>query len=103
MELYDHLIPYYDAIFPLRPPVIDFLAQQFEQAGARRILDAACGTGTHALALAERGFEVIGTDLHNGMIEEARRKSQALTNPPRFDVLNMADADAEHLGPWGGL
>jgi SAM-dependent methyltransferase len=40
-------------------------------AGARSVLDAACGTGWHAIALARRGYEVTGTDLSAGMIDRA--------------------------------
>ena len=36
-----------------------------------KLLDAACGTGMHAIALAEHGFEVTGTDNSPGMIAKA--------------------------------
>lgn len=35
------------------------------------VLDAACGTGMHALALAEKGYRVSGSDLSAPMIKEA--------------------------------
>jgi len=41
-----------------------------------RILDAACGTGMHAVALAQHGFQVSGSDLSAGMIEKARLNAQ---------------------------
>ena len=41
---------------------------------AARILDLGCGTGTHAIALARRGHEVIGVDRSPWMLDEARRK-----------------------------
>lgn len=41
----------------------------------RRILDAACGTGMHTLALAERGWQTVGTDLSVGMIAVARQNA----------------------------
>lgn len=37
-----------------------------------RVLDAACGTGQHAIALARRGFPVAGADLSPGMVERAK-------------------------------
>ena len=37
-----------------------------------RVLDAACGTGQHALALASLGYPTAGADLSPGMIERAR-------------------------------
>jgi SAM-dependent methyltransferase len=43
-----------------------------------RILDLACGTGTVAMALGREGFEVIGIDLSEAMLAEARRKQEKL-------------------------
>jgi glycine/sarcosine N-methyltransferase len=37
-----------------------------------RVLDAACGTGMHAIALAQRGTYAAGADLSVGMVERAR-------------------------------
>lgn len=49
-----------------------FLQRQLQEAGAQRVLDAACGTGMHAIALAQAGFKVAGADLSAGMVEHAR-------------------------------
>jgi len=43
----------------------------------RRILDVACGTGTVALLLAQRGYQVVGIDRSPAMLEAARRKAKA--------------------------
>jgi glycine/sarcosine N-methyltransferase len=56
---------------------LPFIERQLEQVGARRVLDAACGTGQHAIALAKRGYEVVGADLSAGMIAQARRNAAA--------------------------
>ncbi|MBM4435955.1 MAG: methyltransferase domain-containing protein [Actinobacteria bacterium] len=45
--------------------------------GARTVLDLACGTGTHALAQARRGRRVIGVDLSEAMLRQARAKAAA--------------------------
>ncbi len=39
------------------------------------MLDAACGTGVHAIALAQRGYNVTGADLSTSMIERARQNA----------------------------
>ncbi len=49
-----------------------FLEPLLRAVGAHRVLDAACGTGMHAIALAERGYQVVGTDFSERMIERAR-------------------------------
>lgn len=41
-----------------------------------RILDLACGTGTLSLALAQKGYEVIGVDISAEMLTQAKAKQQ---------------------------
>jgi SAM-dependent methyltransferase len=41
------------------------------------VLDIGCGTGAHALILAERGYSVTGVDLSASMLRVARRKADA--------------------------
>jgi len=52
-----------------------------------RALDVATGTGDLAVALAERGAEVVGSDFSEGMLERARRKSAAV----RWEQANALD------------
>jgi SAM-dependent methyltransferase len=40
----------------------------------KRILDLGCGTGSHAIPLANRGFEVVGVDHSKDMLVQAREK-----------------------------
>ncbi len=40
----------------------------------RTILDLGCGTGNHALPLARRGYDVVGIDRSQAMLERARAK-----------------------------
>lgn len=42
------------------------------------IIDLACGTGRATIPLAEKGFELVGVDVHKGMLNEARRKAVRL-------------------------
>lgn len=58
----------------------DFLETHFAQAASpvRRILDLGCGTGGHALPLAQRGLHVTGVDLSAGMLACARDKAHKL-------------------------
>jgi SAM-dependent methyltransferase len=51
-------------------------------AGRRTIVDAGCGTGRHSAFLAERGFDVVGIDSSEQMIEVARSR----TDKPTFQV-----------------
>jgi len=40
-----------------------------------RVLDLCCGPGRHALALARRGYQVLGVDRTKDFLEEARRRA----------------------------
>ncbi|MDZ5473731.1 methyltransferase domain-containing protein [Bacillus sp. 31A1R] len=40
------------------------------------VIDLACGTGRTAIPLAKQGISVIGVDLHEGMLNKAREKSE---------------------------
>lgn len=67
----------------------------------RRVLDAGCGTGLHAVLMAGRGHEVVGLDLAARAIELARDRSAAAETPAVFvhgDALGIGDL-AGALGP----
>jgi SAM-dependent methyltransferase len=52
--------------------------------GAKRILDASCGTGRQAVPLAERGYEVIGADPSPAMLRQARAIAKRHHTRARF-------------------
>ncbi|HNW51650.1 MAG TPA: methyltransferase domain-containing protein [Prolixibacteraceae bacterium] len=71
MEFYQSINPFYDFIFPLNNKQVDFTC---EEVLSGKILDMGCATGSLAIALAEKGFEVTAIDLDQGMIDQAKRK-----------------------------
>jgi glycine/sarcosine N-methyltransferase len=81
--LYDQLSHDYDRFvnWPNRlayemPFLLQKLAGVKKQAGGQlRVLDAACGTGQHAIALAKAGMRVAGNDLSAEMIAVARKNA----------------------------
>ena len=42
----------------------------------RSVLDLGCGTGAHAVRLAQRGYEVVGVDVSDSMLEAARQRAE---------------------------
>jgi ubiquinone/menaquinone biosynthesis C-methylase UbiE len=48
------------------------------------ILDCSCGIGQYAMALAEKGYTVWGSDESQGMIEQAKERSKNLNNKITF-------------------
>lgn len=86
--MYDELSNDYDRFvnWPSRLALeLPFLLTELKGIGARRVLDAACGTGQHALALARAGLQVVGTDSSTPMIEVARKNAAGNANV-RFEV-----------------
>ena len=58
------------------------------------MLDAACGSGGHALWLARQGYEVTGADVSPVMIELARQKAAAAGLDVPFVVGDLANLQA---------
>jgi SAM-dependent methyltransferase len=56
---------------------LPFIQGRLQSVGAHRVLDAACGTGMHGIALAQNGYDVVGADLSEGMVEQARANAAA--------------------------
>ncbi|MGI8700239.1 MAG: class I SAM-dependent methyltransferase, partial [Nocardioidaceae bacterium] len=72
-DIFEHprLVAIYDALDPDRSDLDAYLAIA-DDLGAHRVLDVGCGTGTLALLLAERGFDVTGVDPASGSLAVAR-------------------------------
>ena len=89
-KAFDFLAPFYNIMtVPLvrvRNQVVDFA-----NAGkGSTVLDVATGTGQQAFAFAKRGYDVIGVDLTESMLEIARKHNK--DSLVKFEV-----ADATHL------
>lgn len=68
----------------------------------RRVLDAGCGTGALAVAMAQRGAEVIAVDLSPTLIELAHERKPADLGPERLkflvgDLLDPALGEFNHV------
>lgn len=51
-----------------------------------RVLDAGCGSGEHTIFLTRVGYDVVGIDLSEPALEEARANAAARGVPARFEV-----------------
>lgn len=76
---------------------IDFIVMQLLRqrvVNGARLLDAGCGSGTYALAMAQKGFQVIGIDSSADLIVEAKRKSSVSRVSVEFmvgDILRLPE------------
>lgn len=96
VEQYNHYAPLYDRSGQMRFGVLmdlylrDLL--RIHVAPGATMLDLACGTGTLALLMAERGWHVTGLDRSPAMLREAERKlTEAGDLPVRFVEGDMRD------------
>jgi glycine/sarcosine N-methyltransferase len=81
-----------------------FIERTLRQAGARRVIDVACGTGMHAIELARRGYEVVGADLSAPMIERAKENASTAGIKVRFAVAGFGElAEKLALSPVEGV
>jgi len=66
--------------------VVDFYFEILNREGLkpRTAADLACGTGSVALILAEKGLKVVGVDMSEDMLTVACQKAQGMENPPAF-------------------
>lgn len=67
------MAPFYDLIEFLVGSLRNKVAEKIKTRDAR-ILDVACGTGNQSIALARKGFSVIGIDLSPDMLYYAKKK-----------------------------
>ncbi len=65
---------------------VDFYYEILQREGVkpRTAVDLACGTGSVAVLLAEKGLQVIGVDMSEEMLTVAQQKAWELDNQPRF-------------------
>lgn len=95
---------FYDALAPMFDVMTDwearmaaegpFLRGVLERSAATRVLDAACGSGGHVLALAEWGYVAAGVDASPVMIEMARGKAAGRGLAAPLAVADLAGLSA---------
>jgi SAM-dependent methyltransferase len=63
---------------------VTFLVQALGLTAGMRVLDVGCGPGRHSLALARRGFTVVGVDISETFVDLARQAAEAEGLPATF-------------------
>jgi glycine/sarcosine N-methyltransferase len=97
VPLYDALAADYDRFVNWEARLaheLPFLEGLFEGDEVRRVLDAACGSGQHAIALARRGYQVVGADLSAAMIGRARENAATAGVDATFVVAGLGELDS---------
>jgi glycine/sarcosine N-methyltransferase len=92
--MYDDVSADYDRFvdWPDRLAVeVPFIERELEKVDAHSVLDAACGTGMHTIALARRGYTAAGADLSAGMVERAQANAATAGVEVRFETAGFGD------------
>ena len=77
----------------------------YQQNSTLPIVDIGCGPGRDALVLAQMGFTIVGTDLSEAMLDEARKRTFEQPGAERItfrrmDMRHLELADASCAGLW---
>jgi len=70
-----------------------FIINQLKLKGNENILDFGCGIGRHAIEFSEQGFNVVGVDFAERLLEKANENSKHLQNKPIFQVGDCRNID----------
>lgn len=84
---YDDL--YQDKDYLAECDLVERIFKLYGMGPVRRVLDLGCGTGGHAIVLAQRGYEVVGVDRAPEMLERARTRGSSA----RFELGEIGTLD----------
>lgn len=90
-ELYD--IFYADKPYDAEASFVHQCFECYSIGTTHRLLELACGTGSHALALERLGYEIVATDYSEDMIACARRKASEKSSHVDFQLQDMTMLD----------
>lgn len=107
-QFYDELSPFYDLIYEdwdasmarQGAAIEAMIASELGSSPRARVLDAACGIGTQALPLAQRGFQVTGRDLSQGAIARLQQEAEARHLDIDAGVADMREVAATVTGQY---
>ena len=89
-ELYD--LFYADKPYEAEAAFVAQCLREFSVGPTTRLLEIACGTGTHALQLAQRGYKIVATDHSADMLARARQKAAA-NSQVEFQLQDMTQLE----------
>ncbi len=105
-SFYDRLAAVYDVMndWPARLAFeLPWLQQTLAAHGAQRVLDVACGTGQHVIALVQGGYTAGGADASPAMVAAAQHNAAAAGVEAVFVVSDLLDLDAHVDGQFDAV
>jgi len=97
MDLFDRYAPYYDLFYrdknyAAEVEYVDILIKKYAVGETVTMLDLGCGTGGHAVLLAQKGYHVTGVDRSDTMLaiaDEKKRKKGVSVELHRGDICTI--------------
>lgn len=80
-----------------------FFRALFDAHGARRVLDAACGTGMHAIAFARQGRASAGADISPVMIAKAQENARRAGAEVQWKVAGFGELSRRFDSPFDAV
>lgn len=85
---------YYDIFYQDKPyaqeaAFVHARLQKYSQGECKRLLELACGTGSHALEFEKLGYDVVATDYSEDLLAVARGKAKAANSRVEFRLQDM--------------
>ena len=74
----------------------DFIEKEIAYNKETKILDIGCGTGRHSIELSKRGYHVVGIDLSESQLQQAKQKASTQSlkiNFQKHDARNLPFSD----------
>ncbi|MFB0564473.1 MAG: class I SAM-dependent methyltransferase [Candidatus Aminicenantaceae bacterium] len=76
---------YRDKDYDSECTLIERIFQTYGDGHIRKVIDLGCGSGNHAIPLAQRGYKVVGVDRSENMLTHARRKAAHIKESNHID------------------
>lgn len=70
---------------------VQFILQMLAAERGAQVLDVGCGNGHHAVALAQAGYTVVGTDVSTAMLTRAGSRARSAQQPVEFVLQDMRE------------
>ncbi|HEY8409863.1 MAG TPA: class I SAM-dependent methyltransferase [Pyrinomonadaceae bacterium] len=90
-ELYD--LFYADKPYQQEAAFVARCLREYSVGPTKRLLELACGTGSHALELEQLGYEIVATDYSEDMLQRARHKAAECSSQVEFQLQNMIQVE----------
>src|SRR5687768_6762096 len=92
-ELYD--LFYADKPYAAEAAFVDQCLAKYSVGPANRLLEIACGTGTHAFHLEKPERQIVATDYSEDMLRRARQKADEKSSDVEFQLQDMTQLEVD--------